>query len=100
MDESSQFNNTPGLICSNSANNNGLWEQVRQLRGEIRTGDVVILASDALAAWLLQECESHGRPWETLLSMDADEWEGWVQAQRAERSMRNDDTTLIIIKAE
>ena len=100
LEESSQFNNTPGLICSNPANNKGLWEQVRQLRGEIRAGDVVIFASDALAAWLLQECESNGKPWETLLSMDAEEWEGWVQAQRAERSMRNDDTTLIIIKAE
>ena len=100
LDESSQFNNTPGLICSNAANNRGLWEQVRQLRGEVRAGDVVILASDALAAWLLQECESSGKPWETLLSLNADEWDGWVQSQRAERSMRNDDTTLIVIKVE
>ena len=100
LDESTQFNNTPGLICSNPANNRGLWEQVHRLRGEIRAGDVVILASDALAAWLLQEYESGGKPWETLVSLNTDEWEVWVQAQRAERSMRNDDTTLIIIEVD
>ena len=66
LDESGQFNNTPSLICSNPANNEGLWELVCQLSGEFRPGDVVILASDALAAWLLQEHESEGKPWETL----------------------------------
>ena len=97
MDSASQFNNTPSLICSNPANNRGLWGRVRQLRGEFRSGDVVILSSDALAAWLLQEYESGGRPWETLLSLTHVEWGDWVQERRAEHSMRNDDTTAIII---
>lgn len=97
MDSAVQFNNTPSLICSNPANNRGLWGRVSQLSGEFRSGDVVILASDALAAWLLKEYESGGKPWETLLSLDLAEWEDWVQERRAERSMRNDDTTLIII---
>ncbi len=97
MDSSAQFNNTPSLICSNPANNRGLWGRVVQLQGEFRSGDAVILASDALAAWVLQECESGGKPWETLLSLGQAEWEDWVQERRAERSMRNDDTTLIII---
>ena len=93
----SQFNNTPSLICSNPANNRGLWGRVGQLRGEFRSGDVVILSSDALAAWLLQEYESGGRPWEILLSLTHAQWGDWVQERRAERSMRNDDTTAIII---
>ena len=97
MDSASQFNNTPSLICSNPANNRGLWGRVRQLRGEFRSGDVVILSSDALAAWLLQEYESGGRPWEILLLLTQAEWGDWVQERRAERSMRNDDTTAIII---
>ena len=97
MDSASQFNNTPSLICSNPANNRGLWGRVRQLRGEFRSGDVVILSSDALAAWFLKEYASGGRPWETLLSLKRAEWGDWVQERRAEHSMRNDDTTAIII---
>ena len=68
-----------------------------QRKGKFCSGDLVILGSDALAGWLLQEHESGGRPWETLVSLEAPEWEGWVNERRAERSMRNDDTTLIII---
>ena len=100
LDSAAMFNNSPSLICSNPANNQGLWEQVCQVRGEFLAGDVVILASDALAAWLLQEDESGLKPWETLLLLNTDEWEGWVQARRTDRSMRNDDTTLIIIEVE
>ena len=100
LDESGQFNNTPALICSNPDNNAGLWELVCQLSGEFRPGDVVILASDALAAWLLQEHESGGKPWETLQSLEPAEWDDWVQERRDERAMRNDDTTLIVIEVE
>lgn len=98
MDSSGQFNNTPSLICSNPANNGRLWNEVHQYRGECLPGDTIILASDALACWILQEHESGGRPWETLLSLEPPQWDGWVQARRADRAMRNDDTTLIAVK--
>ena len=101
MDSAAQFNNTPSLICSNQANNAGLWGRVRRLQGESLPGDLVILASDALSCWLLQERESSERPWETLLEFHSNrEWEDWLQARRSERSMRNDDTTLITVKVE
>ena len=99
MDESGQFNITPPLVCSNPANNCELRPYVRQ--GKCLPGDVIILTSDALACWALQEHESGGRPWETLLSLSSEkEWSEWVQARRGARSMRNDDTTLITIKVE
>ena len=101
MEESGQFNSTPPLVCSNPANNGNVWSHVRQLRGECLPGDLIILASDALAAWMLQEHESGGRPWETLLSLDSEKrWREWVQTMRGERAMRNDDTTMITVKAE
>ena len=99
LEDSSQFNNTPSLICSNQANNGGLWPRVRQLDGECLPGDVIILASDALACWVLQERESGRRPWETLLALGSHErWETWIQVQRAGKVMRNDDMTLICAK--
>ena len=46
----------------------------------------------------MKECESGGRPWQTLLSLDSpQQWEDWVRDQRP---MRNDDTTLIPIQVE
>ena len=100
LDESGQFNSTPSLICSNPANNGDLWERVRRLDGEFRRGDLILLASDAVASWLLQQCESGDKPWETLLELEEPEWEGWVQERREERSMRNDDSTLIAVEVE
>ena len=100
LDESGQFNSTPSLICSNPDNSGDLWEQVRLLSGEFRQGDLILLASDALASWLLQRCESGAKPWETLLELEEAEWEGWVQERRQERSMRNDDSTLIVVEVE
>ena len=101
LEDSGQFNNTPALICSNPVNNAGLWPGVRQLDGECLPGDVIILASDALACWILQVLESGGKPWETLLSLSTDkERNDWVAAQRSQRAMRNDDTTLIVVKVE
>ena len=97
MDSPGQFNNTPSLICSNPANNSGLWGRVLRLQGQLRPGDTALLASDALAAWFLQESESGGRPWETLASLTPQEWEGWVNGKRQAREMRNDDTTLIVL---
>ena len=100
LDESGQFNNTPSLICSNPDNNEDLWERVRQLDGEFRQGDLILLASDAVASWLLRQCESGGKPWETLLELEEADWEGWVRERRQERSMRNDDSTLIAVEVE
>ena len=101
LEDASQFNNTPSLICSNPANNGGLWTRVHQCQGECLPGDLIVLASDALACWILQERESGGRPWEELMTLDSvEQWENWVQAQRSQRAMRNDDTTLITVKVE
>lgn len=100
LKNSAQFNITPPLVCSNPANNVGVWAQAHQLEGECLPGDLVIAASDALACWILEEHESGGRPWETLLSLNSQEqWSEWVQAKRGERAMRNDDTTLVTLRA-
>jgi len=100
LEESGQFNITPPLICSNPDNNEDLWERVCQLEGELLPGDLILLASDAVASWLLSRCESGDRPWETLLGLEEPEWEGWVQGLRQERAMRNDDSTLIVVEVE
>ena len=98
LDSPAQFDNTPHLLCSNPKNNGGLWDRVRQLEGTCLPGDLIILASDALACWILQQCDSGDKPWEVFEDVQTDgEWASWVQARRNERTMSNDDTTLIAV---
>ena len=61
-------------------------------------GDLFILASDALAGWFLARNAAGEKPWQTLLALDSPGWDAWVNNQRRERLMRNDDTTLVIIQ--
>ncbi len=99
--DAAQFNNTPPMICSNPANNQGLWSRVSQISGECRPGDRFILASDALAYWILREQEHGRQPWQTLMRLNpGEQWESWLHNRRAERTMRNDDATLLIIEVE
>ena len=97
LEDAAQFNNTPALLCSNPANNSGSLAAVQQTGGTCQAGDVFILASDALAGWLLSQSAAGDKPWQTLLAQDSAQWEGWVREQREARAMRNDDTTLIIV---
>lgn len=99
LEDATQFNNTPELICSNPANNRGLGKQIRWSWGECAAGDLFILASDALACWILERSATGEKPWQTLLALDSPaRWDEWVRAQRHEHTMKNDDTTLIIVK--
>ena len=98
LEDPAEFDNNPALVCSNPDNAGGLWESVRRSSGECAPGDLLILATDALACWLLAEHAAGERPWETLLALDPPAWAGWVGERRRNGSMRNDDTTLVIIE--
>lgn len=94
-----QFDNTPSLVCSNPANDAGMWEAVQLRSGECEPGDRIILASDALACWFLSTSAAGGKPWETLLSLGGQSrWNEWVEEHRRAGLLRNDDTTLVIIE--
>ncbi len=101
LEDAGQFNNTPGLICSNPGNNGGIREQVRLSEGKCAVGDLFVLASDALACWILESASTGEKPWKTLQKLDSQQsWEEWVQARRGDRSLKNDDTTLIIVEVK
>ena len=98
LEDAAEFDNNPALVCSNFANAGGLWESVRLSSGECAPGDLLILATDALACWFLASHAAAENPWETLLALDMPAWGTWVEEQRRAGSMRNDDTTLVIIE--
>ena len=98
---SAHFDNSPSLICSKSGNNDGIWGEVCHLSGDCAPGDLIILASDALAQWLLVQEESGSKPWKELLGLHSRGQLGELIGDlRRERSIRNDDTTLIMVMVD
>ncbi len=98
LEDADEFDNTPALVCSNPDNAGDMWEGARLRSGECAAGDLIILATDALACLLLALDAAGEKPWETLLALDATEWDAWIEEQRREGMMRNDDTTLVIVE--
>ena len=82
LEDAAQFDNNPALVCSNPDNTGDLWENVRRSEGECLAGDLIILASDALACRFLERNAAGDKPWETLLALDASGWATWVEEQR------------------
>ena len=98
LEDHAEFDNNPALVCSNPASSEGLWEDVRLDSGECSAGDLLIVATDAIAAWFLGQHAKGEKPWETLVGLGPSEWEGWVDEQRGDGLMRNDDTTVVIVE--
>ena len=97
LDDASQFDNSPILICSNPDKAGELWEGVSLHSGECADGDLFILASDALACWFLARRAAGEKPWESLEALDSSSWDGWIEEQRQD-GLRNDDTTLVMFE--
>ena len=98
LDDAAQFDNTPALLCSNPANNGRISDEVQRIEGYCHAGDMIILASDALAAWFLAQNAAGQKPWQTLLALTQAQWEAWLQSQREAGAIQNDDTTLMIAR--
>ena len=74
LGDAAEFDNSPALVCSNPTNAGGLWESVRLSSGECAPGDLLILATDALACWFLASHAASESPWKTLLALDTPAW--------------------------
>ena len=98
LEDAAQFDNLPALVCSKPSNAEGLWEGVRQHRGECEPGDLLILATDALACWFLARSAAGEKPWESLLALDPSGWRNWVDERRLGGLMRNDDIALVMVE--
>lgn len=88
-DDPEAFTHRPELVSSRQAAH-GSGDDIRFLAETWEPGDVIVLATDAVAAWLLRE-----RP--PLPTTDADA-RSWLQAAQAEGRLRNDDSSLVILR--
>ena len=100
VDDPGEFGNTPPLVCSNPSIGSG-YEQFQQRGGCCRRGDLFILATDAVACWALTQHRQGADPWSAIAELLQDPLlyrERWIAERRADRTMRNDDATLLAVR--
>jgi hypothetical protein len=96
---SKDFNNYPDCLLSRE---DSTTVSVKQRKDVGWPGDILIIATDALAKWLMTSYE-HGL-WheriDELLSLRPEEFDGWVQRWRddAEFPLGDDDTTCVVLR--
>lgn len=95
LQQSSQFTMSPYLIGS-SADGESLKDRIHTSQGSLRDGDMLLLATDAMAAWLFKRHEA-GRPlWRWLYrKLGTPESFAAIVAYGRKNGLRNDDFTLV-----
>jgi hypothetical protein len=99
----SEFNNQPDLLSSVATHQRPMLEIKRECKLPISVGDIVIMATDALAYWLLNTPSRKPKRWKEfeLLSKSLngkEDFERWLSAKRKNKEIKNDDTTFIFIR--
>lgn len=85
------FTHQPALLSSREQD---AADRLVEESGRWRAGDAFVLATDALAAWLM-----HTHPAE-LLALEADTFQETVAEARREGTLRNDDVTALILEID
>jgi hypothetical protein len=98
---SADFGSSPNLVPSRAEDVERVASHVEGRDGEWRSGDLFVLATDAVSAWFLSEVEGGHAPWEQLLGFAARgqaAFAQWVSGLRVEGRLRNDDVTVVRIE--
>ena len=97
MTYSAEFDADPMSLCSVDWNRDQNLE-FKSLEVDCEIGDLVVLATDAVAKWILATIEAGGAvDWNSYLSVDESAWIAEIEALRSELRMRRDDSTLILL---
>jgi hypothetical protein len=90
-----QFGSVPMLVRSNP----GFKTALLAATGACRPGDRFLLATDAVAARLLQSLAADPGPdWDAFETIDADAWRKDLDSLRKTNEMVNDDCTLVVLR--
>ena len=98
----SEFNNSPVLIPSKSEKIDTIKGRIHMAKGSLKRGDQLILASDAMASWIMRKLVSDAPEYTNLISAIKDDsfsnFSGWINTLRKKGELRNDDTSVILIE--
>ena len=98
LTRSDSFNSAPVLVASNSALHESTMQSVVIDSGNCESGDVLLLASDATAAWCLQRFENGDFDPDFLTTEDDAGLRRFFDAERQTGRIRNDDLAIVRIE--
>lgn len=95
-----QFSNSPDLISTNSLHRARLTQ--RSTNGTWQKGDYFLIASDALADWLIRNLVAQKTTWTAVHDQMTSlvRYQNWIRALRKHSLIKNDDTTLICLSVD
>jgi hypothetical protein len=97
---SKEFGVTPPLISTDARYTRKSLTHLKTASGYYEAGDTFVLATDAIAQWLMCTYEEGGQPWNEIGLMEEPAFQEFVSNLRRARAMRNDDVTLLVIRVE
>ena len=98
LQKAADFTDQPPSIPSTTrANISLLASRMQHRSGTYQPGDVLLLATDALAMWLFKQLEQQTLSLEQMLQLSQEEFAHFVNQQRLKKQMNDDDTTLLIV---
>lgn len=101
ISEPEAFGYHPALVPSNQQRLQGIGEQVTVASGDATPRDTFVLLTDAIAAWYLRMTAEDPLRIEGLAQLleasDAPGFERFVERERADKSLRNDDIAVLRI---
>lgn len=86
-----QFGNAPDLVYTNPQMNRSLEGQLKISKGKYKSGDIIMLATDALAKHILE----YGPPPRFASKVV---FSKFIETERDADRLKNDDVTLVIVK--
>jgi hypothetical protein len=99
MESAAAFDNHPRLLSSNHDRNQGLDQFVHAACGRWQSGDVFLLMTDALAAYVLRAVIDAGESIDAALPFRRSAgFKRWVEERRDDRTLRNDDVSLLRVR--
>lgn len=95
VDRPEGFDSSPDLLSSIAFRGSHGGHRLVARTGPAETGDVVYLATDAMAAWLLDRAVTDDALWPVLAAVDHRGFAALVERARARGEMEDDDVTLL-----
>jgi len=100
LEESRLFSSEPALLGSTprGAKSELTWNT---LEDTCQQGDLLVLATDAVAAWALMQLES-GKTLglESIWDFDQEDFARWIERLRSEQQIRFDDSTVMLLRIQ
>jgi hypothetical protein len=97
------FSQSPVLVPSKKERLDSIRGKIQTARGSLKRGDQIILASDAISAWIMKQSQADGLMFLKMLQSLKNANDGfgftrWINSLRKSGELKNDDTTMIFIE--